>query len=410
MKPKVITHIAHGTQRLTNPTFVFLPPPPSSQITFTPRQLFGSVARVKALNGASVGVTQALAHSAEALIREVVDDVPKDFAFTVDVFHLADATRTAFSGDIGAGVSDRYMESLGYIWRDNGRSLVPKGPVADFVYDGPPTKGAGVVITEAKGSVTATATANTIATTTKVGYITQVAPHVGSAPGGHLILHGYALGIASQPGGANSHLHVEETAPVTVGTASAPYTSGSGGPGQIAPAVTKGMSASVGGGGSAGDGPDDVGPVGQPNPIVALGNYRVLFVLASAPHAASAIDVLRSGRELTRSDLPPQLFMRIEAGSAAYLVGMDPGGRHYGNHFAIRESVALAFLGALGPERRLESLRFDLPIMRRREIEEARSTGDVVLYPDGFALLGAKHRDLEKDLEWVPSTGKLIGG
>ena len=180
------------------------------EINFSPRQLYGSIARTKALPGASIGVVRALANSAQMLIEQLVDNTPQDFAFTTSVLSFADAMRTSFSGEIGAGITDRYMESLGYVWRDNARSIVPTGQVADFVYDGPPTKRAGVVLAEAKGSITSTVTPNAIATTISNGYRNQVEPHIGTAPGGTTILHGYAIGIGSRPGDPTSHIHVEE--------------------------------------------------------------------------------------------------------------------------------------------------------------------------------------------------------
>src|SRR5690348_12506427 len=102
---KLITQIAHGTQQ-TNHATTFVAPQPAAGISFTPVQLFGSIARVKALKGTSVGLTAALASSASSLVRALVDELPRDFAFTPEVLLLADATRTSFSGDIGAGIGD----------------------------------------------------------------------------------------------------------------------------------------------------------------------------------------------------------------------------------------------------------------------------------------------------------------
>jgi hypothetical protein len=391
---KLIANISRGTQPAPNTVSGFIPPPAASRISFTPLQLYGSVARVKALLGASIRVTNALAQSAEYLIRELVDDTPPDFAFTGDVLLFADATRTAFSGDIGAAMADRYMDSLGYVWRDNARSLVPKGPVADFVYDGPPTGGAGVVFTEAKGSVTSSATAGSIAATTVAGYQTQVGPFVGTTQSGISILHGYAIGTASQPGGSNSFIHVEEARPVTASSTS---------PGASSPG---GTGPSHGGGGSGGGDDGAVTPIGQPNSGVALGNYRAVFSLCNAPNVVDAIDNIRTGRPALER-VGEQQFLRVrgERTPRTYLVGLGRDGQRYGSPFAIEEQVATYFLSQLPVEGPLERARFSLPIIDGTTIRQARETGHEI-FPDGLAILS--HWGLTSGrLLWAPDLGKL---
>jgi hypothetical protein len=399
-RTKSIANIAHGTQPASNTASGFVPPTAVGQISFTPLQLYGSVARVKALLGASVGVTNALAASAEHLIRELVDEAPPDFVFTGDVLLFADATRTAFSGDIGAAIADRYMDSLGYIWRDNARSLVPKGSVADFVYDGPPTNGAGVVFTEAKGSVTASATATSIATTTVAGYQSQVAPFVGTTQSGTPVLHGYAIGTASQPGGSNSFIHVEETS-----TVAASSTAGSGpSPGASSP---RGTGPSHGSGGSSGGDHGTVEPVGRPDPTVALGNYRAVFALCNTPNVVDVIDSIRSGRAVA-GGISPQQFLRVrdERTPSTYLIGLGRDGQHYRNNFAIEERIASSFLLQLPVEFPTETVRFSLPIIDRVTIRQAREDGNEV-FPDGLAILSAWGPSSQGRLLWVPGLGKL---
>ena len=400
---KSVSGITHRAQpaRLN---LSFSAPLPLQRINFSPAQLYGSVARANALPGASVNVIRGLAASAQMLIEQLVDDNPRDFAFTNDVLSFADARRTAFSGDIGAGITDRYMESLGYVWRDNARSIVPTGPVADFVYDGPPTGTAGVVLAEAKGSITSTVTPNAMASTVSTGYQRQVEPHIGTAPRGTTILHGYAVGIASRPGDPTSYIHVEEPA------ASASGPSG-GGPG---PAASPGGGTSGGTtrGDGEGDGPGfgddkrkDSEQIGRPNPVVALGNYRAVFALVGAETVVRVIDNIRLPGESAGEKLRPQLFIRVKDGADSYLMGMD-----FWRPFAIHEKVARAFLGQLRLDSATEKQSFSLPIFpNRTAASEKGEPPNTQLFPDGLALLGGYARAHGPDVEWDPNTGKFSG-
>src|SRR5262245_39654007 len=213
---KSVTAFTHGTQGKNRSYQLATAPPVPTNLQFSGIALFASIARTNALLGATPNVTQGLARSAGCLICEVVEDPPTLFLVTADVDHFADAKRTSFSGDIGAGVTDLVMDAMGYVYRANARTIIPTGPAADFVYIGRPTGGQGIGLAAAKGRVSASTTPNSLLSAVRQGYQTQVEPHVGTAPGGAPILHGYAIGLGTKPGGGKSFIHIEETAPILV--------------------------------------------------------------------------------------------------------------------------------------------------------------------------------------------------
>lgn len=61
---------------------------------------------------------------------------------------------------VGAGITDLYMNALGYTWRANAACLSSTlDPHADFIYEGGNASGHGVVLAEAHGSFAANASA-----------------------------------------------------------------------------------------------------------------------------------------------------------------------------------------------------------------------------------------------------------
>jgi hypothetical protein len=403
-RSKRIDNIAHQ-QQPARLNLAFNAPAPANAIRFRPKQLYASVARAQANDGHSVDLIHALTLSNKALIEALVDDQPSDFAFTTDVLKFADAKRTAFSGDIGGGITDRYMEALGYVWRDNARNIVPTGKVADFVYDGPPTGQMGVVLAEAKGSITPTVTANLIATTVSAGYTDQVELHIGTAPGGTTILHGYAVGIGSRPGNSVSNMHVVEPA----ASAGVPP-GGPGSPGD-------GAAPPPSGGGRGGDKdprgrekPGEGERFGSPNPRVALGNYRAVFALADARTVVDVIDSIRTIGEGLKEKLPPQRFIRLKFGRDSYLIGRDRRGLLWGD-FAVHEAVARKFLGQLKLGVTPDNQSFTLPIFPTPSPPGDKDDGEFVeLLPDGLAVIARPFGYGPGDeMWWDPNTGQFSG-
>ncbi|MGX7877193.1 hypothetical protein ACVDG5_035360 [Mesorhizobium sp. ORM6] len=134
------------------------------------------------------------------------------FELTDDFADLADTERTLFTARCGAGITDLYLNALGYVWRANAACLSSAlDPHADFLYDGGNVDGRGIVLAEAHGSFAANATAKTVAAQAKRKYARQVKPdaNVGS-PFGHII-HGYSVAFGSKPGTSGAFLSVAET-------------------------------------------------------------------------------------------------------------------------------------------------------------------------------------------------------
>ena len=79
-------------------------------------------------------------------------DLPPGYQRDQEKKVLADVERTSFAGRIGAGITDLFMNALGYTWRDNASCLSGRlGAHADFLYADGAVSGHGVVLTEAHG-------------------------------------------------------------------------------------------------------------------------------------------------------------------------------------------------------------------------------------------------------------------
>jgi hypothetical protein len=254
-------------------------PPKIGLMKVAPNDLFKSIARCAAASRASPSLVAAVVASSRALCEFLVDDATPVFAITDDVFDLADAERTALSGRIGAGMADQMMETLGSAWRDIAEQLIlSSGPLADFVYQ--EKLGRSIVLTEAKGSISNKASSTAARTRAGNAYRRQVDPYVftsPSAPNGHapigLIEHGYVVAFAARPGpgsssppanGADAFVVVAETdsTSAAAGSTSSP----------------SGAAAAGGSGGSPPTGPT-AGTIASPDPLIALGNYRGVFLL-----------------------------------------------------------------------------------------------------------------------------------
>jgi hypothetical protein len=82
-----------------------------------------------------------LAHMKDSALSEaqiLLADGP-GFELSDLLSHLADSERTHFASRVGAGITDLYMNALGYGWRDNAACLSSSlEPHADFLYHGGP--------------------------------------------------------------------------------------------------------------------------------------------------------------------------------------------------------------------------------------------------------------------------------
>lgn len=372
-----ISNAKQGPTSILNQQFV--PPSPTSQLAFTGPQMFASVARAISLTSASPTMLQALAASVAPLISAVVDDSGTNFSITSDVGGLADTERTAFSTRLGAGIADRYMESVGYVWRANAKSFGLSSPTPDFVYDGPPVQGHGVVICEAKGAVASSVTSGSVVTDGRNAYKNQVSQHVGTTVAGSPILHGYAAAFGAVVGVGASYLHIEETI----------------------------LTQSSYGGTGSGGGSGKRAASGETSPSLALRNFRGSFALSDALSTTEAIDAVLAGDRERFQKVQSQEYRVVKVqgeefwfGYSAKLFALSPASvrrenatgiadPREGGYFAIHGDVVRRLHKSLREilDKKIESLVlpiFDLEYLAKNEFG--------AFFPDGFAFLGNKAR------------------
>jgi hypothetical protein len=173
--------------------------------------LLPAVARTATTRHARRQLLEALQRSALPELECLVTDGPV-FALSPDFADLADTERTLFAARIGAGIADLYMNSLGYVWRDNAACLSRAlDPHADFIYGGGNADGDGVVLAEAHGSFAAAATGKSVASQATQKYARQVKPYLGTLSPHGQVLHGYSIAFGSRPGTAGAFLSLAET-------------------------------------------------------------------------------------------------------------------------------------------------------------------------------------------------------
>lgn len=388
---KSVTGISNGQSARPMGAPAFTAPQPLLTLQFIVPQLAGSIGRVTALTKASPGLIAALTIGAEELLNALVDQSKAQLTFLADVEALADAARTTFSGNLGAGATDLYLSTLGYAFRCNGRELIaPPAKVFDFAYDGPPTAGQGIVAAEAKGSIQQSNTPATIKTTAANGYAGQVASYVGQALNQSTVLHGYAVAIGGPPTRLPVHMHVQETGTI------------------VTPSAGNAPPTSLHLGGSRPKPPT----LYQPNARVALGNYRAVFRLMNAGGIVAAIDAALQGLPFDPSVVLPD-FEVVQWRGDEYIASTVPSGVRpsrtagFSASFGLRLDVAQAFFAGLSTllRRPIMPLAFpmELPV---REIDLQR---EVTLddggaeFPDGLAYFGHYYEAGETSGSWNPS-------
>lgn len=260
------------------PTPGFVPAPLRGTISFSPSMLYAALAKTTALGSAGTALMGALTHSDQALIEAIVDENGGDFLFTQDIAHLGADLRKALAGRIGAALCHLYMDQLGYAWVDYANGYIPtRAPLGDFLYDGAGLGSPGLALSEAKGSLRATASASQVKAIADAAYQRQVSPHLGAVTSAGRIEYGCAVATAILPaqawlpGAPSCFLHVTQTAP-----ALAPPTAGT--------APLAGEEESI-----------DRVPVSC---LIALRNYRAVFRLIAAPFMVDFLERLIGGQSL----------------------------------------------------------------------------------------------------------------
>lgn len=108
--------------------------------------------------------------------------------------YLADTERTFLAARVGAGITDLYMNALGYTWRADADCLSSTlDPHADFTYEGGNASGHGVVLAEAHGSFAANASAQSVHLQSKNKYLRQVKPYLAVTSPHGKVIHGYLI-------------------------------------------------------------------------------------------------------------------------------------------------------------------------------------------------------------------------
>lgn len=343
----------------------FVPPPTPTTISFSPAALAASVARAAASSVASSTLIQAISKSTEELVSAIVDNAGTDFAVDSSFFDLQDTEKTSLSSRVGAGISDLVCVSYGYIWRCLASELLTtSSKLGDYLYEGGPATGHGVVMVEAKGSIGKNTTPVHVQTRATNGFTTQVAPHLGASTSAGNVFYGYAVSSGTNPNShtSNASIHVTE-----------PHVPAS----------------------SSGSGQDsDDQSFGLVSHKMALLNYRSVFRLCGASVIVEAINHVLDPLSVDVR-WRHQRFMRIASGGRYFLQGIperDYVSRHIRwpwSRFAIAEDVAAPLLRQIGfiferqgrdkpdMERYLE-----LPIM---PLILNENDANLVMFRDGFA-------------------------
>jgi hypothetical protein len=189
----------------------FSAPPLARQIQFSPTALAAAMARTATLRD---GPPELLTHIRDSALSEARILLAEGAGFELSPLlgDLADSERTHFASRVGAGITDLYMNALGYTWRDNAACLsTALKPHADFLYYGGNAVGHGMVLAEARGSFAAKVSDAGMAAIAERKYLRQVRPYIGATSPHGPVIHGYSIAFGSQPGTPGSLLRLSQT-------------------------------------------------------------------------------------------------------------------------------------------------------------------------------------------------------
>lgn len=409
-------HLHKGT--LVAPAFTA--PSLAPQIQFGPTALAAAIARTATLRHAPAGLLAHMKDSALSEAQILLADGP-DFELSSMLAELADSERTHFASRVGAGITDLYMNALGYCWRNNAACLSSSlQPHADFLYHGGCAQGHGVVLAEARGSFAANVSDAKMAAEAQRKYLRQVRPFIGATSPHGPVIHGYSIAFGALPGTAGTFLRLSQTLRTDPKTAKSPPTA------------------------------SETAPLKQVPTKMALATHRSNFILLDALPVAEWIDWLKGDKDLPKN-AEPVSFLRFDYAGRSFLVSADalalyrapylwlsqlhdqPFWRHAWGRgwasglpphfkFVIEEKAGTSFLEALtrmirfGPRRLPESL--ELPVCDiagfadgGTEIADrslSRKDYGFALFRDGLGLLAEPQPWKATDLRiWDPKVGLL---
>jgi hypothetical protein len=399
----------------------FTPPAPVASISFNPIALAAAIARTATLRPAP---PELLAHMGDSALAEaqILLAGGSGFALSPLFAHLADSERTHFASRVGAGITDIYMNALGYSWRDNAACLASTlDPHGDFLYFGGNALGHGVVLAEARGSFAKKTSDAAIARMAASKYLRQVRPYIGTLSPHGQVIHGYAIAFGAQPNAPGAFLRLSQTQHAKPKGATAPP------PAPVPPA-----------------------PIMQVPVAMALATHRSNFILMDALPVADWIDWVRGNRDFPESREPVS-FVRFDYAGRSFVASLDALAPHrslflwlddiydhpfWRRHwkrqwprsstwlpFVMEEKAATAFLGALtglirrgGPRESSEvEGTLELPVGDMIGFGPGdsdvtsrvpREGYDYTLFPDGLALIsGPPRRHSIELLRWHPKEG-----
>lgn len=390
----------------------FVAPPLEAHIQFSPTALAAAIARTATLRAAPPAALARLATSVLSDVEMLIAD-GSGFALSPLLASFVDVEQTHFAGRIGAGITDLYMNALGYSWRDNAMSLASSlKPHGDFLYGDDNANGHGVVLAEARGSFAAKVSDASMARAAEQKYLRQVRPYIGKMSAHGEVVHGYALAFGSRPGTANSFLRVSQTRRPKPKPIAAPLPVSS----------TTNVPASL-----------------------AMATYRSNFILMQALPVVEWIDWLAGARDVP-AEFEPVNFLRFGYAGRSFLASTIPLLPHdlfywrdddwtdlpFRFHrrdwsprggsldwFVMEEAAALGFLNALSGRIRAGERgqfgTFELPTsdivgFGTRDVEDYRSGRredyDFALFRDGLGLIaGPPPKKIGDVRTWHPKSG-----
>lgn len=389
----------------------FAAPDLAPQIRFGPTALAAAIARTATLRDAPPELLAYWRDSALSDARIMLADGPA-FELSPLLASLADSERTHFASRFGAGITDLYMNALGYTWRDNAASLAGSlEPHGDFLYDGGPAFGHGVVLAEARGSFAAKVSDAVMASTAERKYLRQVRPYIGATSIHGQVVHGYSVAFGARPNVPGAFLRLSQTLRSKPKAGSLPT------PAQ-APASTRPVLGTM-----------------------ALASHRSNFILMGALPVVDWIDWIGGARDFPE-DAEPIVFARFNYAGRSFLVSVDslapylwweelhahPYWRHRWERrwtgrllplqwFVIEEKAGTAFLNALtgmirsAPLRELDTLELptgDIAGFTNAGPDDVDRSADYdyALFRDGLALIGGPPpRKLSGFMTWHPKEG-----
>ena len=292
------------------------------------------------------------------------------------------------------------MEMMGYIWRDVAEELIDSmgKKLADYVYE----NAAGqLVLAEAKGSITTSASQAGSNIRALKAYKLQVDPYVYIYPRGArghpsvgLISHGYAVAFSALPGPIGSPTAVIP-ADAFLAIAETQITGSSSASGVDTTGADQGLT-------------DQAPDKGQEPPSypLRLGNYRGVFLLANAPNVVAVIEALLSQAIVEEAT---QTFRLYRCSDRLFLIGSGPTYEAVdrlpvfldGWLFAIELQSAEEFLGRL-VNSWMKGAMTILPLVRAAG---GQPPPPYLLSPDGFAMIRQVDAKFLQDVTWHSTAG-----